>query len=167
LDGPLLAREAWPPFDAALRSLHAPATRPDASRGSGLAYDEALAGQLALGLLRRRHRQSDGRPLAGDGRLRAQALAAFGHSPTAAQAEALREIEADLAAPHRMLRLLQGDVGSGKTLVAVLGHAPGGGGRGAGGHHGAHGNPRPPASAHPVPSCARRRGRLLPCWPAA
>ncbi|HZH47668.1 MAG TPA: ATP-dependent DNA helicase RecG, partial [Roseococcus sp.] len=120
MDGPLLAREAWPPFDAALRSLHAPATRPDAKPWERLAYDEALAGQLALGLLRRRHRQSDGRPLAGDGRLRAQALAAFGHSPTAAQAEALREIEADLAAPHRILRLLQGDVGSGKTLVAVL-----------------------------------------------
>jgi ATP-dependent DNA helicase RecG len=58
--------------------------------------------------------------LAGDGALRAEALARFGHSLTLAQAEALAEIDADLAAPRRMLRLLQGDVGSGKTLVALL-----------------------------------------------
>jgi ATP-dependent DNA helicase RecG len=56
----------------------------------------------------------------GDGDLRAKALAAFGHAPTPAQAAALAEIDADLAAPRRMLRLLQGDVGSGKTLVALL-----------------------------------------------
>jgi ATP-dependent DNA helicase RecG len=58
--------------------------------------------------------------LAGTGVLRAQALQRFGFAPTAAQAKALAEIDADLAAPHRMLRLLQGDVGSGKTLVAIL-----------------------------------------------
>ncbi|MBY0332054.1 MAG: ATP-dependent DNA helicase RecG, partial [Acetobacteraceae bacterium] len=61
-----------------------------------------------------------GRALTGDGHLRTAALAAFGHAPTASQAHALAEIDADLAAPHRMLRLLQGDVGSGKTLVALL-----------------------------------------------
>ena len=85
-----------------------------------LAYDEALAGQLALALVRRRVRQRAGRALAGDGQLRAQALAAFGHPLTPSQAHALAEIDTDLAAPHRMLRLLQGDVGAGKTLVAVL-----------------------------------------------
>jgi ATP-dependent DNA helicase RecG len=71
-------------------------------------------------LVRRQVRQRPGRRLTGDGRLRERALAAFGHPLTPSQAHALAEIDADLAAPHRMLRLLQGDVGSGKTLVAVL-----------------------------------------------
>jgi ATP-dependent DNA helicase RecG len=119
-DAPLLARESWPGFAEALRALHAPATRPDAKPWERLAYDEALAGQLALALLRRRNREAPGRALTGDGRLRAQALAAFGHEPTPDQAQALAEISRDLAAPRRMLRLLQGDVGSGKTLVAIL-----------------------------------------------
>ncbi|MFL1460826.1 ATP-dependent DNA helicase RecG [Roseococcus sp. DSY-14] len=119
-DPHLLARENWPPFPAALRALHAPAAPPGAGPRERLAYDEALAGQVALGLLRRRHRTSAGRALRGDGALRARALAAFGHEPTPDQHQALAEISADLAAPHRMLRLLQGDVGSGKTLVAVL-----------------------------------------------
>ncbi len=119
-DAPLLAREGWPPFPAALRALHAPTAAPGARPRERLAYDEALAGQVALGLLRRRHRTSTGRALRGDGRLRARALAAFGHPLTDDQAHALHEIAADLAAPHRMLRLLQGDVGSGKTVVAVL-----------------------------------------------
>ena len=119
-DAPLLARERWPAFTEALRALHAPATRPDALVWERLAYDEALAGQLALALLRRRNREAPGRALTGGGSLRAQALAAFGHEPTPDQAQALAEISRDLAAPRRMLRLLQGDVGSGKTLVAVL-----------------------------------------------
>ena len=119
-DAPLQARERWPGFAAALRALHAPETRPDEKPWERLAYDEALAGQLALALLRRRNRNAPGRALAGDGALRAQALAAFGHAPTPDQARAFAEISRGLAAPHRMLRLLQGDVGSGKTLVAVL-----------------------------------------------
>jgi len=119
-DGPLLAREKWPGFAAALRALHLPSQRPGAAPWERLAYDEVLADQLALALLRRRNRAVPGRALVGDGTLRAEALARFGHEPTPAQAMALAEISADMAAPHRMLRLLQGDVGSGKTLVAVL-----------------------------------------------
>ncbi|MDO9708618.1 ATP-dependent DNA helicase RecG [Paracraurococcus lichenis] len=119
-DAALLRREGWPPFAAALRAVQQPERAPEPPVRARLAYDEALAGQLALALVRRRVRQRAGRPLAGDGHLRAQALAAFGHAPTPSQAHALSEIDADLAAPHRMLRLLQGDVGSGKTLVAVL-----------------------------------------------
>jgi ATP-dependent DNA helicase RecG len=119
-DGPLVAREKWPGFAAALHALHAPTQRPGAAPWERLAYDEVLADQLALALLRRRNRAVPGRALVGDGRLRAQALARFGHEPTPGQAMALAEISADMAAPHRMLRLLQGDVGSGKTLVAVL-----------------------------------------------
>jgi ATP-dependent DNA helicase RecG len=116
----LLRRERWPGFAAALHALHAPAAPPDPAPRRRLAYDELLAGQVALALIRRRERARPGRPLVGDGRLRARALAAFGHELTGAQVQALAEIDADLAAPRRMLRLLQGDVGSGKTLVAVL-----------------------------------------------
>ena len=116
-DPPLVAREAWPPFAAALRSAQAEATPAPRAR---LAYDEQLAGQIALALVRRRERQKPGRALLGNGEKRAAALAAFGHTPTQSQTAALAEIDADLAAPHRMLRLLQGDVGSGKTLVALL-----------------------------------------------
>ena len=119
-DAALLRREGWPGFAAALRAVQQPAVAPPPPLRARLAYDEALAGQIALALVRRRVRQRAGRALAGDGRLRAQALAAFGHPLTPSQAHALAEIDADLAAPHRMLRLLQGDVGAGKTLVAVL-----------------------------------------------
>ena len=119
-DPALLKREAWPGFAAALAALHAPDAMPGPAPRRRLAYDELLAGQIAIALVRARLRTRPGRSLVGDGRLRAQALTAFGHTPTPSQRQALAEIDADLAAPHRMLRLLQGDVGSGKTLVAAL-----------------------------------------------
>lgn len=119
-DAALLAREGWPGFAQALRALHQPATHEVNRARERLAYDEALAGQLALALLRRRRREETGRALPGTGLLQEAALRAFGHAPTPSQRQALSEIAADLAAPRRMLRLLQGDVGSGKTLVAVL-----------------------------------------------
>jgi ATP-dependent DNA helicase RecG len=120
-DPALLAREAWPPFAEALRALQMPSAPPGPPPRRRLAYDELLAGQVALGLVRRRVRERPGRALEGDGALRRRALAAFGHTLTESQATVLAEIDSDLAAPRRMLRLLQGDVGSGKTLVAVLG----------------------------------------------
>ncbi len=119
-DAALLRRERWPGFAEALRALHAPESPPPPGPRRRLAYDELLAGQVALALVRRRVRARPGRALVGDGRLRARALAAFGHALTPSQAAALAEIDAELAAPRRMLRLLQGDVGSGKTLVALL-----------------------------------------------
>jgi ATP-dependent DNA helicase RecG len=119
-DPALLAREGWPGFAAALRALHAPEEPPGTAPRRRLAYDELLAGQVALAAVRRRSRDRPGRPLTGDGHLRDKALARFGHPLTMPQASALAEIDADLAAPRRMLRLLQGDVGSGKTLVALL-----------------------------------------------
>ena len=120
-DPALLRREGWPGFAEALRAVQAPeAAAPAAAPRRRLAYDEALAGQVAMALVRRRVRQRPGRVLTGDGQLRERALAAFGQPLTPSQAHALAEIDADLAAPHRMLRLLQGDVGSGKTLVALL-----------------------------------------------
>jgi ATP-dependent DNA helicase RecG len=97
-----------------------PSAPPGPTPRRRLAYDELLAGQVALGLVRRRVRERPGRALEGGGTLRRRALAAFGHTLTESQGAVLAEIDSDLAAPRRMLRLLQGDVGSGKTLVAVL-----------------------------------------------
>ncbi len=119
-DPTFLRRRAWPEFAAALRALHAPTDIPAPAFRDRLAYDELLADQLQIALVRRRERAMPGRPLTGNGRLRDAALARFGHALTPGQAKVLAEIDADLAAPTRMLRLLQGDVGSGKTLVAAL-----------------------------------------------
>jgi ATP-dependent DNA helicase RecG len=120
IDPALLRREGWPGFGASLRALHAPRSAPGPEPRLRLAYDELLARQIAYGLFRRRSRVEAGRAVAGTGRMRAHALARFGHEPTEAQRRVLREIDADMAAPRRMLRLLQGDVGAGKTLVALL-----------------------------------------------
>ena len=119
-DGPLVAREGWPGFAAALRALHAPTTLPGPAPRLRLAYDEAFAQQVAYGLNRLAGRRDGGRAVVGTGALCRQALARFGHAPTLSQTEAIAQITADMAAPHRMRRLLQGDVGSGKTLVAML-----------------------------------------------
>jgi len=120
-DPALMRREGWPGFRDALRAVQQPEALPPVDRARRrLAYDELLAHQVAMASVRQRERRRPGRALPGDGRLRAQTLERFGFTPTASQYQALAEIDADLAAPHRMLRLLQGDVGSGKTLVALL-----------------------------------------------
>ena len=119
-DAALLRREGWPGFVEALRALQTPVGLPGPLPARRLAYDELFAGQVALAILRRRVRARPGRALVGDGKLRRAALAAFGHDMTDAQRAVLAEIDADLAAPRRMLRLLQGDVGSGNTLVAAM-----------------------------------------------
>jgi ATP-dependent DNA helicase RecG len=119
-DPPLLRREGWAGFRAALVGLQCPEEPPSPALRRRLAYDELLADQVALALVRRRERERPGRAMPGDGNLRAAALAKFGHELTEPQRTVLAEIDADLAAPRRMLRLLQGDVGAGKTLVAVL-----------------------------------------------
>ncbi|MDD2876303.1 MAG: ATP-dependent DNA helicase RecG [Acidiphilium sp.] len=116
----ILRARHWPGFAAALRALHAPGELPDDKPARRLAYDELLARQIAFALIRRRRRKRPGRSFHGGDDLRRTALARFGHQPTRSQATALAEIDSDLTAPHRMLRLLQGDVGSGKTLVATL-----------------------------------------------
>jgi ATP-dependent DNA helicase RecG len=114
----------WPDFRGALRRLHQPDTPEDASAGSApwqrLAYDELLAGQLALGLVRQSFRRQPGRSVVGDGRIRARIADALPFALTNSQRQAVKEIAHDISAPHRMLRLLQGDVGSGKTVVALM-----------------------------------------------
>ena len=120
-DAPLLRREKWPPFREALRSVQIPGGAvPDKSARARLAYDELLAGQVALAVVRGRVRARAGRVLNGGSTLAAEALRRFGFAPTGSQHRALAEIHADLGSERRMLRLLQGDVGSGKTLVATL-----------------------------------------------
>ncbi len=119
-DAALMRRERWGGFVEALRAVQAPVEIPDERPRTRLAYDELLAGQIALHVVRGRVRARPGRALSGDGSLRTRALARFGHPMTASQRTALVDIDADLDAPRRMLRLLQGDVGSGKTLVAAL-----------------------------------------------
>jgi ATP-dependent DNA helicase RecG len=123
IDPALKAREGWPGWRAALRAAHAPesaaalsAAHPARAR---LAYDEVFAHQLTLALVRARRREAPGRSSRGDGRLVSRVLAALPYAPTGAQTRAIAEIVADMAAPRRMNRLLQGDVGAGKTLVAL------------------------------------------------
>ncbi len=112
----VLARHRWPPWRAALAAAHA-------LRGAGapdrLAYDELLANQLALLLVRASTRRRRGRPLPGTGRLADALLARLPWPLTGAQRRTIEEIRGDLAQDSPMLRLLQGDVGAGKTLVAL------------------------------------------------
>jgi ATP-dependent DNA helicase RecG len=114
----------WPSFADALRRLHAPEADADlaasAPARTRVGYDELLANQLALAAIRQRLRRSTGRSLAAPSKLRQAILTKLPFTLTGAQGRALAEIDADLVSPHRMLRLLQGDVGSGKTVVALL-----------------------------------------------
>ncbi len=120
-DAALMRREKWAPFKEALRAVQVPdKVAPDKRMRARLAYDEFLAGQVALALVRGRVRARTGRALSGGSKLAAKALERFGFRPTDSQKKALAEIDADLSSERRMLRLLQGDVGSGKTLVAAL-----------------------------------------------
>ncbi|MDQ3247122.1 MAG: ATP-dependent DNA helicase RecG [Pseudomonadota bacterium] len=112
----LAAREAWRPWRSALAEAHREAQAGEARRR--LAYDEVFANQLALMLLRQASRRKRGVPLAGDGKLTERLRLPY--SLTGAQRRVAEEIRGDMAQPVPMLRLLQGDVGSGKTLVALL-----------------------------------------------
>ncbi|WP_095085129.1 ATP-dependent DNA helicase RecG [Mesorhizobium sophorae] len=123
-DGAFMRRHTFPTFGDALARIHNPADPIDVSIDGAawrrLAYDELLAGQVSLALVRAKIRRLSGRPLVGDGSIVGKLRAALPYSLTASQEFALAEINADLADPERMLRLLQGDVGSGKTVVALL-----------------------------------------------
>ena len=124
IDTTLKQREAWPDWAAALNAVHRPQAPDTLDRESParrrLAYDELLSNQLALAVLRDSQRRQGGRPLTGDGNLVSQARAALPYGLTGSQEQAGAEIAADMASDKRMLRLLQGDVGSGKTIVALL-----------------------------------------------
>ncbi|MDC1214702.1 ATP-dependent DNA helicase RecG [Rhodospirillales bacterium] len=124
LDPALVNRENWLTWHEALLAVHAPESTNDLSVQTPphrrLAYDELLANQLALAIVRAQMKRLKGVTLKGDGSLRNKVLAALPFDLTNSQNFTLSEIDADLAADHRMLRLLQGDVGSGKTIVALM-----------------------------------------------
>ncbi|MFD2175306.1 ATP-dependent DNA helicase RecG [Rhodobacter lacus] len=124
IDPALMAREGWPDWAAALRAAHRPETpgetAPTAPARQRLAYDELFAHQMTLALARRQARHPKGRETKGTGALARKVLASLPFKPTGAQLRASAEIAADMAEARRMNRLLQGDVGAGKTLVAFL-----------------------------------------------
>ncbi|ATX66272.1 ATP-dependent DNA helicase RecG [Roseinatronobacter bogoriensis] len=124
IDPTLKAREGWPDWRDAVVTAHQPHQLSDLAASSParmrLAYDEFLAHQVTLALARARQRRKPGRASPGTGALQGKVLAALDYAPTGAQRRAIAEIAADMAAPTRMNRLLQGDVGAGKTLVALM-----------------------------------------------
>jgi ATP-dependent DNA helicase RecG len=124
IDAAYLKNQGWPGWRSALLAAHRPETEadlaPDTAARRRLAFDELLANQLALAIVRMRYRRLPGRQIRGDGQLQAKALGALPFALTPSQQDAVREIGDDMASGGRMLRLLQGDVGSGKTIVALL-----------------------------------------------
>lgn len=120
----VLRRCKFPPIAEALHRVHEPNELtdilPQNPFWSRLAFDELLAGQLALALVRAQLRRPAGVRNAGDGHLRHKIIDALPYALTNSQQDAAKAIASDLNQPIRMLRLLQGDVGSGKTVVALL-----------------------------------------------
>ena len=124
LDKPLKEQHDWPDWHEALHRCHAPESLDDLEpltrSRARLAYDELLANQLALALIRRALRKLPGREIAGKGQLRQSVIEKLPFQLTLTQETAITEITGDMATSGRMLRLLQGDVGSGKTVVALF-----------------------------------------------
>src|SRR6201996_1141141 len=123
-DPAFLKQRKWDSFNVALETAHNPVhdsdLEPTTPARQRLAYDELLANQLALLLIRANLRGTRGRAVVSTGALKAKAIAALPFALTDPQLQVLAEIEQDMASEKRMLRLLQGDVGSGKTVVALL-----------------------------------------------
>src|ERR1700716_765881 len=124
----VIRRCKFPPIAEARSRVHLPLETtdilPDGPFWSRLAFDELLAGQLALALVRAQLRRPAGDRNSGDGHLRNKIIDALPYSLTSSQQQAAAAITDDLRQPVRMLRLLQGDVGSGKTVGALLAGAP-------------------------------------------
>ncbi len=124
LDPALKTREGWGDWHDCVQTLHHPngenGLNPLHPARMRLAYDELLANQLALAMVRHHQRRRQGRVFKTGGALREKLLQALPFTLTGAQKRSIGDIDSDMAAPIRMLRLLQGDVGSGKTVVAAL-----------------------------------------------
>ena len=120
----VLRDNGWPDFITAIRDAHAPKAMADVAAHNParvrLAYDEFLAHQLTKAIARAQARIRTGRITAGTGHLQQKVLEQLPYAPTGAQRQAISEIGADMASPRRMNRLLQGDVGAGKTLVGFM-----------------------------------------------
>jgi ATP-dependent DNA helicase RecG len=124
IDASLLRQRQWPAWREAIRAAHAPEDAadlsPETKARERLAYDEIFASQLAVALVRARRQRRRGRVTQGTGDLTQKVEAGFGFALTRSQRLGIAEIAADMKAPRQMMRLLQGDVGSGKTVVALL-----------------------------------------------
>ncbi len=120
----IVSKNKWTAWHEAIQNGHRPTNRdeisPNSSARQRLAYDEILSHQLTLAIARQVVRKSPGLETRGNGRLSNEILNSLPFKPTSAQTRAVREIQHDLSTPVRMNRLLQGDVGAGKTLVAML-----------------------------------------------
>lgn len=118
------AQQKWDDWDSCIQAVHTPesetALEPDHPALQRLAYDELLAHQLTLSIVRHKQQGVNGRIMRGDGVLRQMVLDALPFALTGAQDRSLQEIYEDMAQETKMLRLLQGDVGAGKTVVALL-----------------------------------------------
>ncbi len=123
LDDAYLKKQHWQPWRQALGAVHAPesdeALSPLTPARQRLAFDELLANQLALALMREHVKRVAGRAIVAKGELRRKVIAGLPFSLTRSQQAAIEEIADDMRQPLRMMRLLQGDVGSGKTVVAL------------------------------------------------
>lgn len=123
-DPALVTRQGFPSIRQSFVDLHHPRDEmdvdPQAPARRRLAYDEFLAGQVSLALVRQKLRKVPGSPVKATGEISGKILAALPFSPTGSQTLAIADILKDMASDTRMLRLLQGDVGAGKTLVALL-----------------------------------------------
>ena len=120
----LLGKEGWPSWGEALSQAHVPTDAATLSPGHParvrLAYDELFAHQMTLALARQNRRKAAGRASSGTGGLQGKVLKSLPYAPTGAQTRAIADIAGDMARDKRMNRLLQGDVGAGKTLVAFM-----------------------------------------------
>lgn len=119
-DPHLLKREGWKSWQDALTIAHTPTSEEQITDHKRLAYDELLADQLALAIIREHHRKAGGREFKGSGDLQKKLLSNLPFDLTEGQIQSIKEITDDMRRPRRMLRLLQGDVGSGKTIVALM-----------------------------------------------
>ncbi|SSC66672.1 ATP-dependent DNA helicase RecG [Ciceribacter selenitireducens] len=123
-DPALVTRQGFPRIRQSFMDLHHPRDEkdidPQAPARRRLAYDEFLAGQVSLALVRQKLRKVPGTPVKATGEISGKILAALPFSPTGSQTQAIADILKDMSSDTRMLRLLQGDVGAGKTLVALL-----------------------------------------------
>lgn len=124
VDAALADREGWPAWQEAIEQAHNPESSADLASTAParirLAYDELFSHQLTLALARLKRRRRKGRPSAATGKLQSKVLDVLPYTLTGAQERAIREISDDMADKDRMNRLLQGDVGAGKTLVALM-----------------------------------------------
>ncbi|WP_413221253.1 ATP-dependent DNA helicase RecG [Tritonibacter mobilis] len=124
MDASYKTKRGWADWHEAIATAHVPGhlsdLEPESPSRARLAYDELFAHQLTLAIARSVEREQPGRSSVATGKLQSKVLSALPYKPTGAQGRAIEEITADMASGRRMNRLLQGDVGAGKTLVAFM-----------------------------------------------